>query len=147
MNIGITCYPTYGGSGTIATELGRALAQRGHKVHFITTALPYRLNHFVENVYFHEVQVFHYPLFEYTPYSLSLASKMAQVATREELDVLHVHYAVPSRDERLPCAPDHGEAPLAADHHDAPRHRHHSRGHGSRPITTSRASPSRSRTV
>ena len=95
MNIGITCYPTYGGSGTIATELGRALAQRGHKVHFITTALPYRLNHFVENVYFHEVQVFHYPLFEYTPYSLSLASKMAQVATREELDVLHVHYAIP----------------------------------------------------
>ncbi|MBN1291500.1 MAG: N-acetyl-alpha-D-glucosaminyl L-malate synthase BshA [Candidatus Latescibacteria bacterium] len=95
MNIGITCYPTYGGSGTVATELGRNLAKRGHKVHFITTALPYRLSDFVENIYFHEVQVFHYPLFDYTPYSLSLASKMAHVALREDLDLLHVHYAVP----------------------------------------------------
>jgi L-malate glycosyltransferase len=95
MKIGITCYPTYGGSGTVATELGRNLAKRGHKVHFITTALPYRLSEFVENVIFHEVQVFNYPLFDYVPYSLSLASKMAQVALREELDVLHVHYAIP----------------------------------------------------
>ena len=95
MNIGITCYPTYGGSGTVATELGRNLARRGHKVHFITTALPYRLSDFVENIFFHEVEVFQYPLFDYTPYSLSLASKMAQVALREELDLLHVHYAVP----------------------------------------------------
>ncbi|MCD6307976.1 MAG: N-acetyl-alpha-D-glucosaminyl L-malate synthase BshA [Candidatus Latescibacteria bacterium] len=95
MNIGITCYPTFGGSGTVATELGRNLAKRGHSVHFISTALPYRLNTFVENVYYHEVQVFNYPLFDYTPYSLSLASKMAQVAFRENLDILHVHYAVP----------------------------------------------------
>ncbi|MBT4485691.1 MAG: N-acetyl-alpha-D-glucosaminyl L-malate synthase BshA [Candidatus Latescibacteria bacterium] len=95
MNIGITCYPTYGGSGTVATELGRNLAGRGHNIHFITTALPYRLTDFVENVYYHEVQVFNYPLFDYTPYSLSLASKMAQVAIREDLDLLHVHYAVP----------------------------------------------------
>ena len=95
MNIGITCYPTYGGSGTIATELGINLARRGHRVHFITTALPYRLSEFVENIYFHEVQVFQYPLFEYAPYSLSLASKMSQVALRENLDLLHVHYAVP----------------------------------------------------
>lgn len=95
MNIGITCYPTYGGSGTIATELGINLAKHGHKVHFITTALPYRLTGFVENVYFHEVQIFNYPLFDYTPYSLSLASKMAQVALKEDLDLLHVHYAVP----------------------------------------------------
>ena len=95
MNIGITCYPTYGGSGTVATELGRNLARRGHKVHFITTALPYRLSDFVENIFFHEVEVFQYPLFDYAPYSLSLASKMAQVALREELDLLHVHYAVP----------------------------------------------------
>jgi len=95
MNIGITCYPTFGGSGTVATELGRNLAKRGHSVHFISTALPYRLNTFVENVYYHEVQVFNYPLFDYTPYSLSLASKMAQVALRENLDLLHVHYAVP----------------------------------------------------
>ncbi len=95
MNIGITCYPTYGGSGTIATELGINLAKHGHKVHFITTALPYRLTSFVENVYFHEVQIFNYPLFDYTPYSLSLASKMAQIALKEDLDLLHVHYAVP----------------------------------------------------
>lgn len=95
MKIGITCYPTYGGSGTVATELGRSLANRGHKVHFITTALPYRLSEFVENVYFHEVPVFNYPLFDYVPYSLSLASKMAQVALREDLDLLHVHYAIP----------------------------------------------------
>jgi len=95
MNIGITCYPTYGGSGTVATELGRNLAKRGHKVHFITTALPYRLTSFVENVFYHEVQVFNYPLFDYPPYSLSLATKMAQVALREDLDLLHVHYAVP----------------------------------------------------
>lgn len=95
MNIGITCYPTYGGSGTVATELGRNLAKRGHKVHFITTSLPYRLNRFIENVYYHEVQVFNYPLFDYTPYSLSLASKMSQIATRENLDLLHVHYAIP----------------------------------------------------
>ena len=95
MNIGITCYPTYGGSGTVATELGRRLAGRGHKIHFITTALPYRLTEFVENIYFHEVQVFHYPLFDYVHYSLSLASKMAQIALREELDLLHVHYAIP----------------------------------------------------
>lgn len=95
MNIGITCYPTFGGSGTVAAELGRNLAKRGHRIHFITTALPYRLTSFVENVYYHEVQVFNYPLFDYTPYSLSLASKMAQVTMRENLDLLHVHYAVP----------------------------------------------------
>ncbi len=95
MNIGITCYPTYGGSGTVATELGRGLARRGHTIHFITTSLPYRLNQFVENVYYHEVQVFNYPLFEYTPYSLSLASKMSQIAVRENLELLHVHYAIP----------------------------------------------------
>ena len=95
MKIGITCYPTYGGSGTIATELGINLARRGHKIHFITTALPYRLSGFIENIFFHEVEIFNYPLFDYVPYSLSLASKMAQIALREELDLLHVHYAVP----------------------------------------------------
>jgi L-malate glycosyltransferase len=95
MNIGITCYPTFGGSGTVATELGKNMARRGHKVHFITTALPYRLSEFIENVYYHEVQVFNYPLFDYVPYTLSLASKMAQVAQKEHLDLLHVHYAIP----------------------------------------------------
>jgi L-malate glycosyltransferase len=95
MNIGITCYPTYGGSGTIATELGKNLARRGDKVHFITTSLPYRLSEFIENIHFHEVQVLNYPLFDYVPYTLSLASKMAQVAISEKLDLLHVHYAIP----------------------------------------------------
>ncbi len=95
MNIGITCYPTYGGSGTVATELGKNLARRGDTVHFVTTAMPYRLSEFIENVHFHEVQVFNYPLFDYVPYTLSLASQMAQTAIKEHLDLFHVHYAVP----------------------------------------------------
>ncbi len=95
MRIGIICYPTYGGSGTVATELGKNLARRGNKVHFITTALPYRLSDFYENIFFHEVQVLNYPLFDYVPYTLSLASKTAQVASRENLDLIHAHYAVP----------------------------------------------------
>jgi len=95
MKIGITCYPTYGGSGVIATELGKELAQRGHEVHFISYALPFRLSSFIENVYFHEVEISNYPLFEFPLYSLSLASKLAEVAEFEKLDLLHVHYAIP----------------------------------------------------
>ncbi|MEO0556568.1 MAG: N-acetyl-alpha-D-glucosaminyl L-malate synthase BshA [Bacteroidota bacterium] len=95
MTIGITCYPTFGGSGVVATELGKALAQRGHTVHFIAYALPLRLEHVAENVFFHEVRVNTYPLFEYPPYALALASKMIDVVTHEKLDLLHVHYAVP----------------------------------------------------
>jgi L-malate glycosyltransferase len=95
VKIGITCYPTYGGSGTVATELGIELAQRGHEVHFISYAHPYRLPHFLERVYFHEVEVARYPLFEYPPYDLALAATMHEVAIREELDLLHVHYAIP----------------------------------------------------
>ncbi len=95
MKIGITCYPTYGGSGVIATELGKALALRGHKVHFISYALPFRLTHFVENVVFHEVEMSNYPLFEFPLYSLALASKMVEVAEYEKLDLFHVHYAIP----------------------------------------------------
>lgn len=95
MTIGITCYPTFGGSGVVATELGKALAARGHTVHFIAYALPLRLEHMVENVYFHEVRVNTYPLFEYPPYALALASKMIDVAQHEKLDLLHVHYAIP----------------------------------------------------
>jgi len=95
MKIGITCYPTYGGSGVIATELGKYLAQRGHEVHFISYALPFRLNHFVENIVFHEVETSSYPLFEFPLYALALASKMAEVAQFEKLDLLHVHYAIP----------------------------------------------------
>jgi L-malate glycosyltransferase len=97
MRIGITCYPTYGGSGAIATELGLALARRGHEVHFITYASPFRLRGFAERVYFHEVDttISRYPLFEHFPYTLALAAKQYEVALREELDVLHVHYAIP----------------------------------------------------
>lgn len=95
MKIGITCYPTYGGSGVIATELGKALAQRGHQIHFISYALPFRLTNFVENVFFHEVETSSYPLFEFPLYTLALASKMVEVTEYENLDLLHVHYAIP----------------------------------------------------
>jgi len=95
MRIGITCYPTYGGSGTIATELGKALAVRGHKVHFISYSLPYRLREFNENVSFHEVSMMRYPLFDYPPYSLALSAKMVEVVENEDLELLHVHYAIP----------------------------------------------------
>lgn len=95
MKIGITCYPTYGGSGVVATELGKELALRGHQVHFISYAIPFRLNHYVENIFFHEVEMSAYPLFEFSLYSLALTSKMVEVATYENLDLLHVHYAIP----------------------------------------------------
>ena len=95
MTIGITCYPTFGGSGVVATELGKALAARGHTVHFIAYALPLRLEHVAQNLTFHEVRVNTYPLFEYPPYALALASKMIDVATHDGLDLLHVHYAIP----------------------------------------------------
>jgi N-acetyl-alpha-D-glucosaminyl L-malate synthase BshA len=95
MKIGITCYPTYGGSGAIATELGIELAQRGHEVHFITYAQPFRLPRFMERVYLHEVETIRYPLFEHSSYSLALAATMYEVAVRRDLDLLHVHYAIP----------------------------------------------------
>ena len=95
MRIGITCYPTFGGSGVVATEIGLALAARGHKVHFICYDIPRRLTNFTDNVFFHEVEVREYSLFEFQPYALSLSSKMVEVSTYEELDLLHVHYAVP----------------------------------------------------
>ena len=97
MKIGITCYPTYGGSGALATELGLDLARRGHEVHFITYAMPFRLRQYTERVYVHEVDTIsgRYPLFEHYPYTLALASKQHEVALREGLQVLHVHYAIP----------------------------------------------------
>jgi L-malate glycosyltransferase len=97
MKIGITCYPTYGGSGALATELGLDLARRGHEVHFITYAMPFRLREYSERVYFHEVDTVsgRYPLFEHYPYTLALASKQHEVAMRVGLEVLHVHYAIP----------------------------------------------------
>jgi N-acetyl-alpha-D-glucosaminyl L-malate synthase BshA len=95
MNIGITCYPSLGGSGVVATELGKLLAERGHNVHFITSSMPFRLGKFHPNIFYHEVEVNHYDVFKYPPYDLTLANRMAQVAQSEKLDLLHVHYAVP----------------------------------------------------
>jgi N-acetyl-alpha-D-glucosaminyl L-malate synthase BshA len=95
VKIGITCYPTYGGSGAVATELGMALAQRGHEVHFVTYKLPFRLQTFLPRVHFHEVDVGRYPLFEYPPYDLALAVRMHEVVKEYKLDVLHCHYAIP----------------------------------------------------
>lgn len=95
MNIGIVCYPTFGGSGVVATELGKALADKGHKVHFITYQQPARLDSFHENIYYHEVRLADYPLFDYAPYETALASKVVDVTKYADLDLLHVHYAIP----------------------------------------------------
>jgi len=95
MKIGITCYPTYGGSGIVATELGKELAERGHEIHFISYALPMRLNRATPNIFFHEVEVTNYPLFDHPPYTLALASKMEEIAKSKKLDLLHCHYAIP----------------------------------------------------
>ena len=101
MNIGIVCYPTYGGSGVVATELGKALANKGHKVHFITYQEPVRLDSFHENIFYHEVSALDYPLFQYQPYESALASKIVDVAQFEKLDILHVHYAIPHASSAL----------------------------------------------
>ncbi|MBD7968074.1 N-acetyl-alpha-D-glucosaminyl L-malate synthase BshA [Paenibacillus gallinarum] len=95
LKIGITCYPSLGGSGVVATELGKRLAERGHQVHFIANSIPFRLGQFQKNIFYHEVEVNDYYVFRYPPYDLSLATKMAQVAKAQQLDLLHVHYAVP----------------------------------------------------
>src|SRR6202451_55661 len=95
MRMGITCYPTYGGSGIVATELGLELAARGHEIHFITYANPIRLDPGLPRIHYHEVEVSSYPLFLYPPYCLALASRMAEVAACYNLDLLHVHYAIP----------------------------------------------------
>ncbi|MFD1774194.1 N-acetyl-alpha-D-glucosaminyl L-malate synthase BshA [Paenibacillus rhizophilus] len=95
LKIGITCYPSLGGSGVVATELGKLLAEKGHEVHFITHSVPFRLGTFQKNIFYHEVEVNDYYVFRYPPYDLALATKMAQVAKMEKLDLLHVHYAVP----------------------------------------------------
>lgn len=95
MKIGIVCYPTFGGSGVVATELGKALARKGHQIHFITYSQPVRLDSFTENIYYHEVSVSDYPLFDYQPYELVLSSRLVDVVKHEKLDLLHVHYAIP----------------------------------------------------
>ncbi|MCB2205860.1 N-acetyl-alpha-D-glucosaminyl L-malate synthase BshA [bacterium] len=95
MKIGITCYPTFGGSGVVATELGLALADRGHEVHFVTYDRPFRLEHFHDRVYFHDVEMAKYPLFEFDMYTLALTSKLVEVTQYQQLDILHMHYAIP----------------------------------------------------
>jgi L-malate glycosyltransferase len=95
LKIGITCYPTVGGSGVVATELGKMLAEKGHEIHFISSSIPFRLNRIYHNIYYHQVEVNQYSVFQYPPYDIALASKMAEVANREKLDLLHVHYAIP----------------------------------------------------
>jgi L-malate glycosyltransferase len=95
LKIGVVCYPTFGGSGIVATELGKALAERGHEVHFITYSKPVRMDLFTKNMYYHEVSVLDYPLFEYAPYELLLSSKLVDVAINQKLNILHVHYAIP----------------------------------------------------
>ena len=95
MKIGIVCYPTFGGSGVVATELGMALASKGHQVHFISYSQPFRLDTFSGNLYYHEVPIANYPLFEFLPYEISLTSKLVDVAIHQDLDLLHVHYAIP----------------------------------------------------
>ena len=95
LKIGIVCYPTYGGSGVVATELGIAFAEKGHEVHFISYDQPFRLELFSDKIYYHEVNIPSYPLFEYTPYELNLTSKLVDVTIHEQLDILHVHYAIP----------------------------------------------------
>jgi N-acetyl-alpha-D-glucosaminyl L-malate synthase BshA len=95
MKIGITCYPTYGGSGVVATELGKGLAKRGHQIHFISYAMPMRLDRFMNNIFYHEVEMATYPLFEFPLYTPALASKMVEVARFEKLDLIHAHYAIP----------------------------------------------------
>jgi len=95
MRIGIVCYPTYGGSGVVATELGKALAQKGHEIHFISYDRPFRLDMFHQNIFYHEVEVLDYPLFKFPPYMIALASKIGEAARWADLDVVHVHYAIP----------------------------------------------------
>ncbi|WP_040208386.1 N-acetyl-alpha-D-glucosaminyl L-malate synthase BshA [Neobacillus jeddahensis] len=95
LKIGITCYPTVGGSGVVATELGKMMAEKGHEIHFISSSLPFRLNKMYHNIHYHQVEVNQYSVFQYPPYDIALASKMAEIANREKLDILHVHYAIP----------------------------------------------------
>ena len=128
MKIGITCYPTYGGSGVVATELGLELARRGHEIHFISYSQPIRLTGPEPNIHYHEVEVTRYPLFEYPPYDLALATRMAEVSQLYELDLLHVHYAIPHSvsamlaKQMLAATPPRTPFALC---YDSARHRHH----------------------
>ena len=126
MRIGITCYPTYGGSGVVATELGIELAALGHEVHFISYSQPFRLNGRDDGIFYHEVPVSNYPLFEFPPYDLALASRMAEVAEYYALDLLHVHYAIPHSVSALLARQMLAtRGPPPAVRHHAARHGHH----------------------
>ena len=128
MKIGITCYPTYGGSGVVATELGVELAERGHEIHFISYAQPIRLTELHPNIHYHEVDVSRYPLFEYPPYDLALATRMAEVSELYALDLLHVHYAIPHSVSALLARQMLAAKPMrteAAFRDHASRHRHY----------------------
>ena len=130
MRIGITCYPTYGGSGVVATELGLELARRDHEIHFISYSQPIRLTGPEPNIHYHEVEVTRYPLFEYPPYDLALATRMAEVSQLYELDLLHVHYAIPHSvsamlaKQMLAATPPRKNLPFVTT---LARHRHHAR--------------------
>ena len=123
LKIGITCYPTYGGSGVVATELGLELATRGHDIHFISYAQPIRLTGPAPNIHYHEVEVSRYPLFDYPPYDLALATRMAEVSELYELDLLHVHYAIPHSvsallaRQMLAASPKHKKLPFVTTLH------------------------------
>jgi L-malate glycosyltransferase len=123
LKIGITCYPTYGGSGVVATELGLELAQRGHEIHFVSYAQPIRLTGPHPNIHYHEVEVSRYPLFDYPPYDLALATRMAEVAELYDLDLLHVHYAIPHSvsamlaRQMLAAGPKHRKLPFVTTLH------------------------------
>ena len=127
MNIGITVYPTYGGSGIVGSELGKELAERGHTVHFIASALPTRLTQLNERVRFHEVEMMSYPLFEHQPYTLALATKMAKVAETENLDLLHVHYAIPHSISAILARESLKPKRYLAGYYHSARNRHHAR--------------------
>src|SRR6266446_4104474 len=124
MKIGITCDPTYGGSGVVATELGLELARRGHEIHFISYSQPIRLTGPEPNIHYHEVEVTRYPLFEYPPYDLALATRMAEVSQLYELDLLHVHYAIPHSVSAMLARQMLAATPPAF-RDNPPRHRHH----------------------
>ena len=129
MRIGIVCYPTVGGSGAVAAELGKQLARRGHDIHVISYRLPFRLGDFQQNICFHEVDVSSYPLFEYPPHDLALAVKMAEAAREHGLELFHVHYAIPHAIAGFLAQQMLGERrPADGDH--AARHRHHDRRPG-----------------
>ena len=123
MKIGIVCYPTFGGSGVVATELGLALADRGHEVHFFSNARPFRLPGFQPNVFFHEVPVVHYSLFDHTPYTLTLASTLYEAYELHQLDLIHAHYAIPHAAAAYLAKQMTGGR--AAHCHHAARHGHH----------------------